>query len=541
MKEPYTIIKWDELKDRKPAYARVSNLDLVIIRYDDSISVFYGRCLHRGALLSDGHVEGPDLICGVHGWDYRLDTGVSSYNNSEALKKFTTRITESGEVQIDRAEATDWEESHPQPYQRDEYQGLYYDFHGGPEETHYKYIRHLARFGLDKWGHHGQVSAMGIPRDRLPRWEDVQILTAQLARKPLMDEEPVKTSCVIGPRAKKPVTLALPLLVSDMSFGAIGAEAKVAMSMGAEMAGTGICSGEGGMLPEERAENNRYFYELASGMFGWNIENLTGCGAFHFKAGQGAKTGTGGHLPGHKVTGQIAEIRGLKPGEPAISPPAFRNLHTPEDFRKLADEIRDFTGGIPVGFKMSAQHIEKDIDFALEADADYIILDGRGGGTGAAPEIFKENISVPTMVALARARHYLDDRNRPEVSLIITGGLRVESDFVKALALGADAVAVANSALQAIGCLGMRACHTDNCPVGVATQNETLRDRLDIRASARQLANFLKATGELMSVLSRACGHQNLSDFEPADLTTFNRDISDLTGIAWAGIDRGIS
>lgn len=169
--------------------------------------------------------------------------------------------------------------------------------------------------------------------------------------------------------------------------------------------------------------------------------------------------------------------------------------------------MRETSGGIPVGFKISAQHIEADLDFALEASADYIILDGRGGATGAAPNIFKQNISVPTMVALARARRHLDASGAADVTLIITGGLRTESDFVKAMALGADGIAVANSALQAIGCLGMRACHTNNCPVGIATQKKHLRERLDVQKSALRLKHWFEATVHLMQVLARACGH----------------------------------
>jgi glutamate synthase domain-containing protein 2 len=320
-----------------------------------------------------------------------------------------------------------------------------------------------------------------------------------------------------------------------MSFGALSQEAKVALARGAELAGTGICSGEGGMLDEEQAANSRYFYELASAKFGYSLEKVKRCQAFHFKGGQGAKTGTGGHLPGRKVNEKIARVRGLKPGEPAISPATFEDLHTPEDFQRVAGEVRDATGGIPIGFKLSAQHIEADIDFALEASADYIILDGRGGATGAAPNVFKENISVPTMVALARARRHLDARGS-KASLVITGGLRTESDFVKALALGADAVAISNSALQAIGCLGMRACHTNNCPVGIATQREHLRARLIVEASAERLHSFFAATVELMSVLARACGHERLSDFNSNDLTTFKRDIAELTGVRFAGV-----
>jgi glutamate synthase domain-containing protein 2 len=377
---------------------------------------------------------------------------------------------------------------------------------------------------------------MGVSRLELPCWDDVLLLTAQLAAKPLLKDVEVGSEVVIGPNAKKPLTLDIPLFVSDMSFGALSSEAKVALSKGAEMAGTGICSGEGGALPEEEENNSRYFYELASGRFGWSLDKVKASRAFHFKAGQGAKTGTGGHLPGTKVTPAIAKVRGLQPGEDAISPATFPDLHGPEDFARVAEDVRKATGGIPIGFKMSAQHIEDDIDFALEAGADYVILDGRGGATGAAPNIFKDNISVPTMPALARARRHLDARGRNDVTLVVTGGLRTANDFVKALALGADAVAIANSAIQAIGCLGMRACNTNNCPVGIATQKEHLRARLDIEKSAEQLYNFLDATTELMKVLARACGHSHLSDFRHEDLTTWNRDIAALTGIRYAGV-----
>ena len=531
------VATWSTLADRDPAYALVANVDLVVVRYDDNVSVLYGRCLHRGALMANGSVVGEDIVCGVHNWDYRLDTGVSAYNNEEILPKFSAWIDEDEDaVWVDEEEVRAWEEAHPQAYNRDEYLGLYADHHGGPEEPYNSYIQNLAKNGLKKVGHHGAVSAMGVPLTDLPRWQDIQVLTAQMATRPLLDSEPVGTELIVGPNAKKPLRLEIPLFVSDMSFGALSEEAKVALSKGAEMAGTGICSGEGGMLPEEQAANSRYFYELASAKFGWSIDKVKNVQAFHFKGGQGAKTGTGGHLPGNKVVGKIAEVRELEPGTPAISPPRFDDLVTTEDFKKLADEVREISGGIPIGFKLSAQHIEKDIEFALKASADYIILDGRGGGTGAAPEIFKNNISVPTMAALARARRYLDGRGREDVTLIITGGLRTESDFVKALALGADGVAISNSALQAIGCLGMRACHTNNCPVGIATQKKNLRARLLVEQSAQQLKTYLEATIELMGVLARACGHNHLNQFEMEDLTTWDRDISYLTGVRYAGV-----
>lgn len=405
-----------------------------------------------------------------------------------------------------------------------------------PEEPTVARIHELARDGLSKLGHHGEMGAMGVPRKNLPHWDDIQILPAQLARKPLLDEASVKTSVTIGPRARKPLDLEIPLFVSDMSYGALSEEAKTALARGAELAGTGICSGEGGMLPEEQKENSRYFYELASAQFGWNPELVERVQAFHFKGGQGAKTGTGGHLPGEKVKDKIAQVRGLKPGQAAVSPATFTNLSTPSDFRKLADEVRERSGGIPIGFKLSANHIEDDIDFALEASADYIILDGRGGGTGAAPLIFRDHISVPTIAALARARKHLDAKAGRDVTLVITGGLRVAEDFAKAMALGADAVAVSNSAMQAVGCIAARMCNSNNCPVGIATQKPELRKRMDVQIGAERLARFFGASVELMQVLARACGHADLSDFNPKDITTWKRDMAELTGIRFAGV-----
>lgn len=405
-----------------------------------------------------------------------------------------------------------------------------------PEEPTVARIHELARDGLSKLGRHGEMVAMGVPRKDLPHWDDIQILPAQMARKPLLDDHPVATSTIIGPRAKKPLQLDIPLFVSDMSYGALSEEAKIALARGAELAGTGICSGEGGMLTEEQAENSRYFYELASAQFGWKPELVERVQAFHFKGGQGAKTGTGGHLPGDKVQGKIAKVRGLEVGQAAVSPATFLDLRTPADFKKFADEVRERTGGIPIGFKLSANHIEDDIDFALEASADYIILDGRGGGTGAAPMIFRDHISVPTIPALARARKHLDAKTGRDVTLIITGGLRVAEDFVKAIALGADAVAVSNSAMQAVGCIAARMCNTNNCPVGIATQKPELRTLLNVQTGAEKLARYFGASVELMQVLARACGHAHISDLSQRDITTWKREMADLSGIRFAGI-----
>lgn len=533
--QPISIATWSELPNREPQGALVGNVDLVVIRYEENHSVLYGRCLHRGAMMADGHLSGDDLICGLHGWDYGIQTGISAYNNDEQLEKFASWI-DGDQLMVDADEISAWERSHPQPYNRDAYQGAYQDVHGAPEEPHVGLIRTLAADGLSKLGHHGTVTSMGVPRDQLPAWDDIQFVTAQVARRPLLDDVEVSSTTVIGPNAERPLELDRPLFVSDMSFGALSEEAKVALSMGADQAGTGICSGEGGMLPEEQAANRRYFYELASGRFGWDIEKVKLVQAFHFKFGQGAKTGTGGHLPGVKVQGKIAEVRGLEPGQDAISPATFPDLTSADDYRALVAEVRQASGGIPIGAKLSAQHIEADIDAVLDIGVDYIILDGRGGGTGAAPVIFRDNISVPTIPALARARRHLDKIGRRDITLIATGGLRTPWDFAKALALGADAVALSNAPMQAIGCLGMRACNSNNCPVGIATQKSELRARLPVQDAANRLQRFFEASTELMEVLARACGHDSLDQFSVDDLTTFDREMCHLTGIAYGGV-----
>ncbi len=529
------LTKFNELKEKEPTYAIAEHTDLVIIRFGKEVSVLYGRCQHRGALMSDGVVVGDDLICGLHNWDYRYDTGVSAYNNSEKLHKFT-EIIENGFVCVKRQDILDFQEENPQPFNRDEYQGTFADTHPESTEPYTRQIQELAKDGLSKLGHHGATSAMGVDRNTLPKWESIQFLPAQLHRKPLLDESEVYTRVVIGPMAKKPLELDIPIFVSDMSFGALSREAKVALSKGAQMAGTGICSGEGGMLPDEQSNNSRYLYELASAQFGFSWEKLEMVQAFHFKGGQGAKTGTGGHLPGDKVKGEIATVRGLEEGQSAISPATFPNFNDVTDFKNFAKKVREVTGGIPIGFKIAASHVEKDIQFALDAGADYIILDGRGGGTGAAPLVLRDNINIPTIPALARARKYLDNNNIGGVSLIVTGGLRVPEDFAKALMLGADAVAVSNSALQAIGCLGMRACHTNNCPVGIATQKENLRARLLIDKSASRLHNFFNASADLIKVIARSCGYNDISKFNHDDLSTFDWEMHKLTGINYGGV-----
>ena len=185
--QPTSIARWSELPNREPRHALVGNVDLVIIRYENDHSVLYGRCLHRGAMMADGRVDGDNLICGLHGWDYGIETGISAYDNAEVLQKFASWV-EDDQLLVDADEIAEWERSHPQPYDRDAYQGAFQDVHGAPEEPHVGLIRRLAKEGLEVLGHHGTVTSMGVPRDQLPAWDDIQFVTAQVARRPLLDD-----------------------------------------------------------------------------------------------------------------------------------------------------------------------------------------------------------------------------------------------------------------------------------------------------------------------------------------------------------------
>ena len=531
-----SVIAVDDLPEDRPTHAEADGIDLVIVRRGDDVHVFEGRCPHRGALLADGRTDGPNLICGVHGWDFRLDTGISAYNPSERIHKFVSRIVD-GEVRLDKAELVTYQTMRPERRVLSVYDRLFDDPHQNTaEEPFVSEIHDLARSGLA--GPHGKVAAMGVPRGELPSWDDLQILTAQLARFPMLDDHPVDTAVTIGPAAARPLRLRVPIFVSDMSFGAISAEAKTALARGAEGAGTAICSGEGGMLPEEQAECTRYLYELASGRFGWREEVLDVVQAVHLKLGQGAKTGTGGHLPGAKVVGRIAEVRGLPEGTAAISPARFTDWKTLLDaalarrpsagaIGRRADRGEDVGAAHRGGHRRGARHRRR---------LHHPRRPRRG--TGAAPTIFRDTISVPTMAALARARRHLDLAGARDVTLVATGGFRRPQDMVKALALGADAIAVSNAALQAIGCVGMRACHTDNCPMGIATQKPHLRARLPVDRAAEQLTRYLESVTELMVVLARACGHDSLSHFTPRDLTSWKRDVAELVGVSYAGVAR---
>jgi glutamate synthase domain-containing protein 2 len=363
-------------------------------------------------------------------------------------------------------------------------------------------------------------------------WDEILIKGAQLAKIPLDHKEPVNTKTIIGPKAQTPLVIESPIYVSHMSFGALSKEAKTALAKGSAAVKTLICSGEGGILPEEFDAAYRYIFEYVPNQYSVTEENLKKVDAIEIKIGQSAKPGLGGHLPGKKVTSEIAQIRGFKEGEDIISPSHFKDIRSREDLKQRVDWLREASKGKPIGIKLAAGDIEADLDVVVYAGPDFITLDGRAGATGSAPKFVKASTSIPTLFALYRARKYLDEHTVTDVSLTITGGLRISSDFAKALALGADAVAISTSALIAIGCQQYRVCNTGKCPMGIATQDPDLRRRLNVDQAAEQLENFLRVSTEELRDFARLTGNNDVHDLAISDLCTTNNEISDHTAIA---------
>ncbi|HBE9653077.1 TPA: alpha-hydroxy-acid oxidizing protein [Clostridioides difficile] len=369
-------------------------------------------------------------------------------------------------------------------------------------------------------------------RTKLPviSWDDILIMGAQLNPLPLNEHDEVNTTTIIGKKAKKPMIIENPVYISHMSFGALSKELKIALAKGAAQNKTAMCSGEGGILPEEKEASYKYIFEYVPNKYSVTEENLKNSDAIEIKIGQGTKPGMGGHLPGEKVTEEIAKVRNKPVGQDVISPSCFEEIQSKEDLKKLVDELREVSEGRPIGVKISAGHIEKDMEFIAYAKPDFVTIDGRGGATGASPKLLKDATSIPTIFALYRARKYIDTHGL-DIDLVITGGLRISTDFAKAIAMGADAVAIASSALMAAACQQYRICGSGKCPVGVATQDEELRKRLHIENSANRVANFLNVSLEELKTFARISGHKDIHDLSVDYLYTVNSEISNYTNI----------
>lgn len=368
-------------------------------------------------------------------------------------------------------------------------------------------------------------------KKKIISWDNILIKGAQLSKIPLNKEENVNTKTVIGPRAKYPLIIDTPMFITHMSFGALSKEAKIALAKGSSRVKTAMCSGEGGILEESFQSSYKYIFEYVPNEYSVNPDNLKKVDAIEIKFGQSVKPGMGGHLPGAKVTREIARVRGKEEGIDIVSPASFNDIQTSSDLKKKVDWLREKSEGKPIGIKIAAGHIEDDLEVAVSARPDFITIDGRGGSTGAAQKVIKDSTSMPTIFALYRAQKYFEKNKVRDISLIITGGFRISSDVSKAIAMGADAVAIGTAALLAIGCQQYRICNSGNCPVGITTQDKNLRKRFNVEKSAKRLENYLKASTEELKDFARLTGNRKIHDLKVGDLLTDNFEISNFTDI----------
>lgn len=364
----------------------------------------------------------------------------------------------------------------------------------------------------------------------IPNWDEILILGNQLNPQPLESDMEVNTQTIIGRNAKKPMVIESPIYITHMSFGALSRETKIALAKGSAAIRTAQCSGEGGILPEEMENAYKYIFEYVPNKYSVTDDNLKNADAIEIKIGQSTKPGLGGQLQGEKVTEEIAEIRAKPLGEDIHSPATIPEVKSKEDLKNLVDELRTRSHGRPIGLKFAAGRIEDDLKHVMYAEPDFITIDGRGGSTGASPKLIRDSTSVPTIYALSRARKYLDEHDS-EIDLTITGGLRVSSDFAKALAMGANAIAVGTAAMIAAACQQYKICDSGDCPVGVATQDDELRKRLKIETASKRVENFLRVSTEELKTFARITGHKNVHDLNINDLCTFNSEISDYTNV----------
>ena len=364
----------------------------------------------------------------------------------------------------------------------------------------------------------------------MPNWDEILILGNQLNPQPLESDVEINTQTVIGRNAKKPLVMESPIYITHMSFGALSRETKIALAKGSAAVKTAQCSGEGGILPEEMKNAYKYIFEYVPNKYSATDDNLKNADAIEIKIGQSTKPGLGGQLQGEKVTEEIAQIRGKPLGEDIHSPATIPEVSSKEDLKNLVDELRTRSHGRPIGLKFAAGRIEDDLKHVLYAEPDFITIDGRGGSTGASPKLIRDSTSVPTIYALSRARRFLDEHDS-DIDLTITGGLRVSSDFAKALAMGANAIAIGTGAMIAAACQQYKICDSGDCPVGVATQDDGLRKRLKIETASKRVENYLRVSTEELKTFARITGHSDVHDLNIEDLCTISSEISDYTDI----------
>ena len=397
----------------------------------------------------------------------------------------------------------------------------------------------------------------GGAKRALPHFDDLLFLGASISRYPLEGyRERCETDVVIGARhAERPLHLKTPVMIAGMSFGALSGTAKEALGRGATTAGTSTTTGDGGMTEEERGHSKTLVYQYLPSRYGINPRDLRRADAIEIVIGQGAKPGGGGMLLGQKISPRVAAMRTLPEGIDQRSACRHPDWTGPDDLQIKILELREITGWrIPVFVKVGASRPYYDTALAVKAGADAVVLDGMQGGTAATQDVFIEHVGLPILAAIRPAVQALMDLDMHRtVQLIVSGGVRSGADMAKALALGADAVAIGTAALVALGdndpareaeyqALGTTAgayddWHEGRDPAGITTQDPVLAARLDPVLGGRRLANFLSVMTMEAQAVARACGKSHLHNLEPEDLVALTIEAAAMARVPLAGTD----
>ncbi len=395
----------------------------------------------------------------------------------------------------------------------------------------------------------------GGTKRRVPHFDDLLLLGASVSRYPLEGyREKCGTDVVLGNRfAKKPIHLKIPVTIAGMSFGALSANAKEALGRGATIAGTSTTTGDGGMTPEERGQSQHLVYQYLPSRYGMNPDDLRKADAIEIVLGQGAKPGGGGMLLGMKVTERVAGMRTLPIGVDQRSACRHPDWTGPDDLAIKIAEIREITDWEkPIYVKIGASRPYYDVKLAVKAGADVIVLDGMQGGTAATQEVFIEHVGIPILPAIPQAVQALQEMGmHRKVQLIVSGGIRNGADMAKAMALGADAVAIGTAALIALGDnhprldaelkkIGSAAGFYDDWqngrdPAGITTQDPELAKRLNPEEAGRRLANYLRVLVLEAQTMARACGKSHLHNLDPEDLVALTVEAAAMARVPLAG------
>jgi glutamate synthase domain-containing protein 2 len=402
----------------------------------------------------------------------------------------------------------------------------------GEEEASYRkmvQINNVAEKGTSELGSMGSQKKMPFSFD------DLHFVPAQIFKMPLNESEAVNVEVSIGPKAKKPLKVSSPIMFGGMSYGAVSENVRLILARVASNLKIGSNSGEDIVLPNElEVASKQLIVQYSTAQHGTSEEIMKKCAAVEIRFGQGAYPGWTSFLPASKMAPEVAKLMGLKEGENAHSPAHHPDIRSEDSLREKIRCLRELTDGTPIGAKIGCGNVENDVEILAENGADFIALDGFGGGTGATEFFVRENVGIPIIAALPRAdRHLKKIDKRNKVSLIAGGGLRTSADFAKSLALGADAVYIGTSALIAINCQQYRICHTGLCPTGVTTNDPGLRQRLDVDEGARRLTNFIKVSNSEVAGFLRIVGKDDVRKLGMEDLVALKKELAEATGVQW--------